>query len=152
MRRFTAALALALCFAAPGFAQRAMVVVELYTSQGCSSCPPADALLHDLAEREDVIALALHVDYWDYIGWKDEFAHPQHAQRQRAYAQKAKRRSIYTPEFIVQGQTDVVGALFSNAPSAAHTPSPSAMRFNKSRRDELWLCIFSSNGIFSSIC
>ena len=53
-----------------------LVVVELYTSQGCSSCPPADKLMHDLAARDDVIALALHVDYWDYIGWKDEYANP----------------------------------------------------------------------------
>jgi hypothetical protein len=86
------------------------IVVELYTSQGCSSCPPADAILHELAERDDVIALALHVDYWDYIGWKDPFGDPAHAKRQRAYAAKGKRRSIYTPEMIVHGLTDIVGA------------------------------------------
>ena len=86
------------------------VVVELYTSQGCSSCPPADKIFHEIAQREDVIALSLHVDYWDYIGWKDEFAHPAHAQRQRAYARTAGRRSIYTPEMIVNGETDIVGA------------------------------------------
>ncbi len=86
------------------------VVVELFTSQGCSSCPPADAILHELAEREDVIALALHVDYWDYIGWKDTFADPAYAERQRGYARVAGRRSIYTPQMIVNGQTSVVGA------------------------------------------
>ena len=60
------------------------VVVELYTSQGCSSCPPADAFLaRELANRDDVIALSLHVDYWDYIGWKDDFADPQHTDRQQ---------------------------------------------------------------------
>lgn len=96
--------------AAPGLAEDSPVVVELFTSQGCSSCPPADQLLHDLAEREDVIALALHVDYWDYIGWKDEFADPRNAERQRAYATVAGRRSIYTPEMIVNGLTDIVGA------------------------------------------
>ncbi|MFK7881174.1 DUF1223 domain-containing protein [Roseobacter sp.] len=86
------------------------VVVELFTSQGCSSCPPADKLLHALTERDDVIALALHVDYWDYIGWKDEFADPRNADRQRAYATVAGRRSIYTPEMIINGVTDIVGA------------------------------------------
>lgn len=85
------------------------VVVELYTSQGCSSCPPADAFLGQLAGREDVIALALHVDYWDYIGWKDEFASPQYTKRQKGYASVAGRRSIYTPQMIVQGQEHVVG-------------------------------------------
>jgi len=86
------------------------VVVELFTSQGCSSCPPADALLHELAAREDVIALALHVDYWDYIGWKDVFANPAHSDRQRQYAVVAGRRSIYTPQMVVNGETSIVGA------------------------------------------
>ena len=108
-RLFSLLTAAALCAAAPVAAQQP-VVVELYTSQGCSSCPPADAILSELSGREDVIAIALHVDYWDYIGWKDEFGHPAHAQRQRAYARKAQRQSIYTPEMIVNGQTDIVGA------------------------------------------
>lgn len=86
-----------------------LVVVELFTSQGCSSCPPADALFHSLAERDDVIAISMHVDYWDYIGWKDEFADPKHAKRQRAYALEAGRRSIYTPQMVVNGKTDIVG-------------------------------------------
>ena len=91
-------------------AQDAPVVVELFTSQGCSSCPPADELMHDLAQRDDVIALALHVDYWDYIGWKDAFAHPAHSERQRRYAVTAGRRSVYTPQMIVNGDTSIVGA------------------------------------------
>ncbi|MGC1503832.1 MAG: DUF1223 domain-containing protein, partial [Sulfitobacter sp.] len=99
-----------LALAAPVFAQNTPVVVELYTSQGCSSCPPADAILHELAGRDDVIALALHVDYWDYIGWKDPFGDPAHAVRQRAYAAAGNRRSIYTPEMVVGGVTDIVGA------------------------------------------
>ena len=105
-----AALAATVSFASPLVAQDNPVVVELYTSQGCSSCPPADAILHQLADREDVIALALHVDYWDYIGWKDPFADPAHAERQRAYARVGQRRTIYTPEMVVQGVTDIVGA------------------------------------------
>ena len=91
-------------------AQQNTVVVELFTSQGCSSCPPADAIMHELVKRDDVIALAFHVDYWDYIGWKDIFGDPAHAERQRAYAAHGGRRSIYTPEMVVQGQSDIVGA------------------------------------------
>jgi len=86
-----------------------LVVVELFTSQGCSSCPPADKFLHQLAKREDVLALGLHVDYWDYIGWKDVFASPAFSERQRAYARAGNRRSVYTPQMIIQGQQHVVG-------------------------------------------
>lgn len=85
------------------------VVVELFTSQGCSSCPQADAFFGSLASRDDVIALGLHVDYWDYIGWKDVFANPAFTRRQKAYARSNGRRSIYTPQMIIQGQEDVVG-------------------------------------------
>lgn len=95
---------------APLAAQDRPVVVELFTSQGCASCPPADAILHDLAARDDVIALALHVDYWDYIGWKDEFALASHTRRQKGYANVAGRNMIYTPQMIVNGTDDVVGA------------------------------------------
>jgi len=94
---------------APASAQ-SPVVVELFTSQGCSSCPPADKLIHELAKRDDVIPLALHVDYWDYIGWKDEFASPANSDRQRGYATEAGRRSVYTPQMIINGTTDIVGA------------------------------------------
>lgn len=111
MTRFSAlTAAFILGLAAPLGAEQRPVVIELYTSQGCSSCPPADAILGELSDRSDVIALALHVDYWDYIGWKDEFGDPAHAQRQRAYASVAGRRSIYTPEMVVNGVTDIVGA------------------------------------------
>lgn len=87
-----------------------VVVVELFTSQGCSSCPPADQILGQLADREDVIALAYHVDYWDYLGWKDAFADPAHTVRQRAYARAAGERTIYTPQMVVGGQTHAVGS------------------------------------------
>ncbi|UWR87031.1 DUF1223 domain-containing protein [Phaeobacter inhibens] len=87
-----------------------LVVVELFTSQGCSSCPPADALLRQLTARSDVLPLALHVDYWDYIGWKDQFADPAHTRRQKGYAHVGGRQMVYTPQMIVNGQDDVVGA------------------------------------------
>lgn len=86
------------------------VVVELFTSQGCSACPPADALLAELAERKDVIALALHVDYWDYLGWEDPFAQPAFTDRQKAYARAAGERAIYTPQMVVEGKNVVAGA------------------------------------------
>jgi len=85
------------------------VVIELFTSQGCSSCPPADALLLEYGDRDDVITLALHVDYWDYIGWPDTFARPEHTDRQRAYASAAHKRMIYTPQMILNGETSIVG-------------------------------------------
>ena len=100
-----------LVFAATaGSAQdKPVVVVELFTSQGCSSCPPADALLDRLSSRNNVLALSLHVDYWDYIGWKDKFASPAHTARQQAYARAAGRRSVYTPQMIINGLDDVAG-------------------------------------------
>jgi hypothetical protein len=88
---------------------RYVVVVELFTSQGCSSCPPADALVDELAEREGILPLALHVDYWDYIGWADSFARPQNTKRQKAYARMAHSASIYTPQMVVGGVDHVVG-------------------------------------------
>mgnify|MGYP001946920862 CR=1 FL=1 len=110
MARFGALLtAFLITLAAPAAAQERPVLVELYTSQGCSSCPPADAFLHKLASRDDVIALALHVDYWDYIGWKDSFARPEYTARQRAYAKVANRRMVYTPQMIINGTDHVVG-------------------------------------------
>ncbi len=107
---FAAFAFLSLFAAPPVTAQSHPVVVELFTSQGCSSCPPADKMLHELTKRDDVIALALHVDYWDYIGWKDEFAHPEHTARQKAYAAMAGRRSVYTPQMIINGGDSIVGA------------------------------------------
>ncbi|MEO1291650.1 MAG: DUF1223 domain-containing protein [Pseudomonadota bacterium] len=86
------------------------VLVELYTSQGCSSCPPADALLAEMVEQDDVIALTLNVDYWDYLGWRDKLAKPEHTARQRAYQKAWMARSIYTPQIVVQGETGVIGS------------------------------------------
>jgi hypothetical protein len=85
------------------------VVVELYTSQGCSSCPPADALLEELVQQPGVIALSLHVDYWDYIGWQDTFGNARFTARQKAYAHAAGEKMIYTPQIIVAGGERLVG-------------------------------------------
>jgi hypothetical protein len=114
-RTLLAALGLALCLsAAPHDQARAAgeqpVVVELFTSQGCSSCPPADALLEDLSKQPGVVALSLHVDYWDYIGWRDPFADSAYTERQRLYQTRLDNRFIYTPQMVIDGVYDVVGS------------------------------------------
>lgn len=86
------------------------VVVELYTSQGCSSCPPADALLGELAGNPDIIALAFHVNYWDGLGWTDPFAMSEATQRQQRYAQALRLSSVFTPQMIINGHRSVVGS------------------------------------------
>lgn len=90
------------------------VVVELFTSQGCSSCPPAEAFLNDLADRDDVVALEYHIDYWDYIGWVDPFADPKFTDRQRTYAANLDSRYVYTPQMVIGGAAHEVG---SNRPA-----------------------------------
>lgn len=85
-------------------------VVELFTSQGCSSCPPADEFLAELAERDDVIAIAFHVTYWDYIGWKDPYAKSWATERQYSYARVLERGYPYTPQMVVDGKHDLVGS------------------------------------------
>src|SRR5277367_5346912 len=86
------------------------VVLELFTSQGCSSCPPADALLKRLsAENNRLLSLSFHVDYWNYLGWKDPYSSPASTDRQRGYA-SALDGQVYTPELVVNGATAVVGS------------------------------------------
>ena len=88
------------------------IVLELFTSQGCSSCPPADVLLKQIKNKfpNDVIALSYHVDYWDYIGWKDPFSNQAHAKKQREYGRKFDQRSIYTPQLVINGKEHFVGS------------------------------------------
>ena len=99
-----------LCCVAVTNAQPRPVVVELFTSQGCSSCPPADAYLGKLSARSDVLALSFHVDYWDDLGWRDRFALPQSAARQGIYARNLGRSSVYTPQLVVDGREDHGGS------------------------------------------
>ena len=96
--------------AGPALAKSPRAVVELFTSQGCSSCPPADAFLGDLAKRDDVIALTLAVDYWDYLGWKDTFASPAHSKRQAAYAKRRGDGQVYTPQMVLNGRRHAIGS------------------------------------------
>lgn len=104
-----AVLAVAAVPAEAGPAKRP-VVVELYTSQGCSSCVPADALLGKLAKRADVIPMSLSVTYWDMLGWKDTLASESYTRRQKSYAQTMGHSAVYTPQIIVDGVSDVVGS------------------------------------------
>lgn len=112
MRRLTLLFALALALLAPAPAQAGgpLTVVELYTSQGCSSCPPADRFLGELAARDDVVALSEHITYWDYLGWKDTFGSPTATRRQRAYGREFGRNSVYTPQMVIGGREHVVGS------------------------------------------
>jgi hypothetical protein len=86
------------------------VVVELFTSEGCSSCPPAEAILNELAHRSDVLPLSFHVDYWDGLGWRDRYSLARATERQRGYARTVGRSSVYTPQAIVDGSRDIVGS------------------------------------------
>lgn len=84
------------------------LVIELFTAQGCSSCPPADAFLGQLSKRPDVVALAFHVDYWDSSGWRDRFELRQSVERQNAYVRNFHRASAFTPQFVIDGRKDAV--------------------------------------------
>jgi hypothetical protein len=90
--------------------QQPKAVLELFTSQGCSSCPNADALLTRLSQRKDLITLAYHVDYWDYIGWEDTFGSAENSEFQREYARSWGSTRIYTPQMIINGRTGVIGS------------------------------------------
>lgn len=95
---------------APAEQTRIRGVVELFTSQGCDSCPKADRMLGDLVRQKDVVALAYHVDYWDYRGWRDTLATPENTDRQRDYVKALKSRAFYTPQAVINGRVHVNGA------------------------------------------
>jgi hypothetical protein len=114
-----AAIALALSMlAGTGFAggndkpqtDKPLGVVELFTSQGCNSCPPADQLFAELAAKDDIVALAYHVDYWDYLGWQDTLGRKENTERQYDYMRAFGSRSVYTPQAVINGRSHVNGA------------------------------------------
>jgi hypothetical protein len=119
--RFAASLGLPVALLACSFAlaDTRPTVIELYTAEGCSSCPPAEALLGTLSDRVNVIALALHVDYWDGGGWVDRYALRAATQRQNQYARTLGRSSVVTPEFVIDGARDVEGTKQSAIMDAA---------------------------------
>ncbi|MBB4019165.1 hypothetical protein GGR16_004212 [Chelatococcus caeni] len=116
MKRWAASLVLATMVLAAATGHRAQAeqavrgVVELFTSQGCSSCPPADALLGELADKTGLVALTLPVDYWDYLGWKDTLASASYTARQRGYAEQRGDRQVYTPQMVIDGQRHAIGS------------------------------------------
>ena len=108
-------------------AQTRPVVVELFTSQGCSSCPPAETFIGELARRPDVLALTFHVDYWNDLGWRDRFSSPDATRRQNVYARELGLRSVFTPQAVIDGQSNFVGSNRSpieNATRNARTGVP----------------------------
>ena len=123
-----AALILGLAVAAtPACADPRPVVVELFTSQGCSSCPPADALLGELAKKSDVLALGFHISYWDSLGWKDPLSSPSSTERQRAYARRLGDGRVYTPQIVVDGASEMVGSDRAAVLEALRAARPAAI-------------------------
>src|SRR5690349_15806897 len=115
MKLLSLALLIAACTLSPAFAAENPVVVELFTSEGCSSCPPADAILAKLSQMDgtkgmDIIVLGEHVDYWNGIGWNDRFSSHEFTQRQQEYAQHFGLASAYTPQMVIDGQQQVLGS------------------------------------------
>ena len=138
-KAFLALLLLLLSPTASPAQARPAVVVELFTAQGCSSCVAANALVGELAERPDVLALTFAVDYWDYLGWPDTFARPEFTDRQRAYARKLALREVYTPQVVIGGRVQASGvkgeAVETLVATALKTPgNPPDMLFIGDRR------------------
>jgi hypothetical protein len=106
--RCLAVVALAVCASVAHADPRA--VVELFTSQGCSSCPPADKLLGEFANDPSLVSVSLPIDYWDYLGWKDTLADPRHTARQKSYAKLRGDREVYTPQVVVNGSVHALGS------------------------------------------
>ena len=133
-----AALILGLAVAAaPAGADPRPVVVELFTSQGCSSCPPADALLGELAKKSDVLALGFHISYWDGLGWKDPLSSPSSTERQKTYARRFSDGRVYTPQIVVDGASEMVGSDREAVLDALRGARPAAIapvRFADDRR------------------
>ncbi|WP_068071806.1 DUF1223 domain-containing protein [Novosphingobium lentum] len=102
------------------------VVVELFQSQGCSSCPPANANVNAIAGRADILALSFSVTYWDYLGWKDSFAQPDFTQRQRDYAASHASNGVYTPQVVIDGQRALVGSNAAQLAAAIRETGPVA--------------------------
>ncbi len=140
MRQLTLMAALGGSIAAAPALADGPVVVELFTSQGCASCPPADELLAELATRDDVIALALHVDYWDYIGWADTFADPAFTERQHHYAHTAGSTVVYTPQMVIGGVDHVVGTRPMEVADqiAAHRAAPNPVMVEAVEAGDGW--------------
>lgn len=100
----------ALLFASPALAEGRLTVVELFTSQGCPNCPPAQEVMREVGTQENVLALTWPVDYWDFLGWRDTHASPANTRRQRAYNERLGEPGVYTPQMVIDGRTELVGS------------------------------------------
>ena len=131
MKNSTLRVAILLCglvfWAMPAAAETRPVVVELFTSQGCSSCPPADALLGELARRSGVVALGFHISYWDRLGWKDPLSLPSSTERQKTYARRLSGGQVYTPQLVVDGVSEMVGSDRGAVMAALRAAKPEAI-------------------------
>lgn len=114
-------------------------VVELFSSQGCKSCPAADRLLSELRSRPGVLALAFHVDYWDYLGWKDTLASPEFSQRQYDYAKARGDMDVFTPQMVVNGEKQMVGSqrseVFAVLEQSRRTSWPAALEITNTEKE-----------------
>ncbi len=145
----------ALAGAATGAFAGSPVLVELYTSQGCSSCPPADALLAKLTKRNGVIAMSLPITYWDMLGWKDTLASQADTRRQKSYAAAMEHGGVYTPQIVVGGVKDVVGsreddveAAIDAAALAENLSTPIGIGLSRTPQN-LRVTIATAPGVFS---
>lgn len=125
-------------------------VVELFTSEGCSSCPPAEAFIGELAHRRDVLALAFHVDYWDDLGWRDRFGIPEATPRQRGYAKSLHLSTVYTPQVVIDGQYDVVGSDRQKIVATVRDPRGGVPVLLAVHDGEVFIDLMSQTGITSS--
>ncbi len=122
-RAFLALTAVAMATAVPAYADEARpeAVIELFTSQGCYSCPPADTALEQLIQEGDTLALAFHVDYWNYLGWVDTLSSHENTERQYGYARTMQRSGVYTPQAVVNGRAEMVGSRLGSIKSSVST-------------------------------
>ncbi len=144
--RLAAALLLLSAGAASAEGARHPVVLELFTSEGCSSCPPADALLTELAARPDLLPLAFHVTYWNALGWRDPFSLEAATARQRAYAVTLGEDTVYTPELVVNGRRAVVGSDRAAVAAALESASRDALATLHLRRGQAGLAVEAGAG------
>ncbi len=135
----------------PAASGETKTVLELFTSQGCSSCPPADKLLGELAKNERVVALSLPVDYWDYLGWRDTLALHAHSLRQKAYADARGDRQVYTPQVIINGVAQAIGsdhrAIMSAIATAEATRVPAISVTLKRNGDKIDIVVGAGTGM-----
>lgn len=126
-----------------------IVVLELFTSQGCSSCPSADEVLtkYVLANQPNIFPLAFHVDYWNYIGWKDPFSKAQYSEKQREYAKIFNSRSVYTPQLVINGKHELVGSAESKIDAIVKKESA----FKTNSQIKILTCKLSANQLFVEV-